>query len=214
MRYLALATDYDETIAVKGRLEANAISPLERLRASGRKAILVTGRTVDDLMAACPRLDLFHCVVAENGAVLYWPTARETNVVCEPLPPAFVAALRERRIPHSVGRVIVGSQHPHECSILEIIRELGRELHIVFNGDAVMVLPPGVNKGTGLEQALRRMGLSPPRRRRQREQRPLLPRADRVRRHLRRASRNSRPGPLLRPRPTRPRETGGPLRAW
>lgn len=160
MRYLALATDYDETIAVEGRLAPEAISALERLRASGRKAVLVTGRTVDDLVAACPRLDLFQCVVAENGAVLYWPAARETNVLCEPLPAAFVEALRDRRIPHSVGRVIVGSSHPHECAILEIIRELGRELHIVFNGDAVMVLPPGVNKGTGLEQALRRMGLS------------------------------------------------------
>jgi hydroxymethylpyrimidine pyrophosphatase-like HAD family hydrolase len=161
MRYLALATDYDETIAVHGRLAPSAISALERLRASGRKAILVTGRVVEDLLTACPRHDLFDCVVAENGAVLYWPATRETNVVCEPMPAAFLDALRERRIPHSVGRVIVGSHHPHECSILDAIRVLGRELHIVFNGDAVMILPPGVNKGTGLEKALRRVGLSP-----------------------------------------------------
>lgn len=161
MRYLALATDYDETIAVEGRLSPDVISALERLRSSGRKAILVTGRKVDDLVTACPRLDLFDCVVAENGAVLHWPAARETTVVCEPVPPRFVEALRVRGIPHSVGQVIVSSRHPHESAMLEIIRELGTELQIVFNGDAVMILPPGVNKGSGLEKALRRMGLSP-----------------------------------------------------
>jgi hypothetical protein len=44
---------------------------------------------------------------------------------------------------------------------MEVIRELGLELQIVFNRDAVMVLPPGGNKGTGLAKALREVGLSP-----------------------------------------------------
>ena len=40
MRYLALATDYDNTLALEGRLSGAARAALERLRASGRRAIL------------------------------------------------------------------------------------------------------------------------------------------------------------------------------
>src|SRR5690606_14257865 len=42
-----------------------------------------------------------------------------------------------------------------------VIRELGLELQIIFNKGAVMVLPPGVNKATGLTAALEELGLSP-----------------------------------------------------
>jgi hypothetical protein len=59
MRYLALVTDHDGTLAVDGAMSAEAVAALERLRRSGRRAILVTGRRLPDLMAVCPRLDLF-----------------------------------------------------------------------------------------------------------------------------------------------------------
>ena len=42
MRYLALVTDYDGTIASKGRASAAALHAIARLRASGRRSILVT----------------------------------------------------------------------------------------------------------------------------------------------------------------------------
>ncbi len=49
---------------------------------------------------------------------------------------------------------------PNETAVLEVIRELGLELQIVFNKGAVMVLPAGVNKASGLEAALADLGLS------------------------------------------------------
>src|SRR5206468_1017620 len=42
-----------------------------------------------------------------------------------------------------------------------VIREMGLELQVIFNKDAVMVLPSGVNKATGLASALAELGLSP-----------------------------------------------------
>src|SRR5690242_4190153 len=86
VRYLALATDYDETIARHGRLGDDAKAALQRLRASGRRAVLVTARTLDDLLSVCPELDLFAAVVLENGAVLHVPSRRETQVLCPPVP--------------------------------------------------------------------------------------------------------------------------------
>ena len=51
--------------------------------------------------------------------------------------------------------------HPHEEEVLKAIRDLGLELQVIFNKGAVMVLPSGVNKGTGLAAALQELQLSP-----------------------------------------------------
>ncbi len=60
----------------------------------------------------------------------------------------------------SVGDVIVATWHPHEQEAIEAIRECGLELQIVFNKEAVMILPTGVNKMTGLCAALEDLKLS------------------------------------------------------
>jgi energy-coupling factor transporter ATP-binding protein EcfA2 len=43
---------------------------------------------------------------------------------------------------------------------LEAIRDLGLEHQVIFNRESVMVLPPGVNKATGLTAALKELHLS------------------------------------------------------
>jgi hydroxymethylpyrimidine pyrophosphatase-like HAD family hydrolase len=162
MRYHALATDYDGTLAHEGRVAPPTRDALERLRRTGRKLILVTGREVADLERVCPDLAIFDLVVAENGGVLYWPSTRELRVLVEPPPPRFAAALLERGVPDvRSGKVVVATWQPHEGTVLDVIRELGLELQVVFNKGAVMVLPSGINKGTGLRAALEDLRLSP-----------------------------------------------------
>ena len=161
MRYLALATDYDGTLATDGRLSEEAIGAVKRLRASGRRVILVTGRRLLELLEVLPQIDMFDCVVAENGAVLYIPQTREETVLCRPLHLLFIERLRNLGVdPIEVGRVIVSTWVPHQNAVLQAIQETGLELLIVFNKNAVMVLPAGINKATGLNAALRRFGLS------------------------------------------------------
>lgn len=96
MRYYALATDYDGTLASQGRVDDATLAALERLRASGRKLIMVTGRELNDLLHVFPQIDLFDHVVAENGALLYRPASREEKRLGEPPPEAFVDALQKR----------------------------------------------------------------------------------------------------------------------
>jgi hypothetical protein len=162
MRYLALACDYDGTLASDGQVHEETLAALERLRDSGRKLILVTGRQLDDLLKVFPHLNLFERVVAENGALLYRPATREEKLLGEPPPEEFVKALQERGVDSlGVGRVIVATWHPHEDKVIEVIRKLGLEYQVILNKDAVMVLPSGVNKASGLSAALVEMGLSP-----------------------------------------------------
>ncbi len=79
MRYLALASDYDGTLAQDGVVSPETVEALDRLRHSGRKLILVTGRELPDLEKTFNRLDLFDRVVGENGALLYNPGLAESE---------------------------------------------------------------------------------------------------------------------------------------
>jgi HAD superfamily hydrolase (TIGR01484 family) len=160
MRFLLLATDYDGTLARDGRVEGKTIAALDRLRSSGRKLILVTGRHMPDLSTVFSRFDLFDRIVAENGGLLYQPATREEKLLCEPPNEHFLSLLRERNIPFVPGRTVVASWHPHEEEMLQAIRDTGLDLQVTFNKGSVMVLPSGVNKATGLNSALRELGIS------------------------------------------------------
>jgi hydroxymethylpyrimidine pyrophosphatase-like HAD family hydrolase len=162
MYLITVATDYDGTLAHHGRVDEPTIAALERLKASGRKLLMVTGRELPDLKRIFDRFDLFDAVIAENGSLLYFPETEEERLVAAAPPPELVAALRNRGVtPLSVGGGIIATWEPNETTVLECIRELGLEWQIIFNKGAVMALPPGVNKATGLAAALDALEVSP-----------------------------------------------------
>lgn len=161
MYLMALATDYDGTLAEDGAVRQETLEALKRLKQTGRKLLLVTGRELPDLKRVFPHTDLFDKVVVENGALLYSPDSEEEKPIAPAPPPEFVERLRQKGVDEiSVGRSIVATWEPHQTAALEAINELGLELEIIFNKGAVMVLPSGVNKATGLKSALEEMQLS------------------------------------------------------
>ena len=162
MRYHVLAADYDGTLARDGRVDAPTLQALSRLADTGRKLVLVTGRQLDDLLAVFPEAVRFTRIVAENGAVLHRPDTRETRDLAGPVPAALVDTLRGAGVtPLSAGRVIVSTWQPWDTAVLEAIRTLGLELQVIFNKGAVMVLPSGINKASGLLAALDELRISP-----------------------------------------------------
>jgi len=162
MNYLALASDYDGTLAHDGHVSESTLGAIERLKASGRKFILVTGRELPELQKTFPRLDVCDIVVVENGAVLYWPSEGREEVLGEPPPEAFIAEMVRREVkPFSCGRCIFATWKPLDAAVLEAIQELGIGYQVILNKGAVMVLPSGINKATGLAEALKRTEISP-----------------------------------------------------
>jgi len=162
VRYLALATDYDGTLASHGIVEPQTVEAVRRLAATGRKLILVTGRRIDDLIQVFPEVAIFDRVVAENGPLVYRPQSRETRALSEPPPAAFVEELKRRRVqPLTIGQVFVATEQPNETVVREAIRELGLDLQVILNKGSVMVLPASVNKATGLSAAIDELALSP-----------------------------------------------------
>ncbi len=161
MYFLALATDYDGTLAHDGLVVTETCRSLYRLKESGRRLILVTGRELPDLVRIFPQTSMFDRVVAENGALLFDPETGVEQLLAPPPPARFVERLRELGVgPLSVGRGIVATWEPHQDAVLRAIHELGLELQIVFNKGAIMILPPGINKATGLRAALRELEIS------------------------------------------------------
>jgi hydroxymethylpyrimidine pyrophosphatase-like HAD family hydrolase len=161
MRYVALACDYDGTLAEHGHVAPRTVRALEELRATGRRLILVTGRLLEDLSAVFPQITLFDVVVAENGGVLYDVPGGNVESLAEQPSQDFVRKLRDRRVsPLSVGRVIVATCEPHEHTVLKAIHDLKLERQLIFNKGAVMVLPSGVDKASGLHHALQHLKLA------------------------------------------------------
>lgn len=162
MYFIALATDYDGTLAHDGVVSKKTLSALERLKKTGRKLILVTGRELPDLKQVFPELGIFDKVVAENGALNYTPASEEERTISPAPSPDLVARLKKRGVkPLSVGRSIVATWEPHQATVLDVIKKLGLELEIIFNKGAVMILPSGINKAAGLAAALQDLRLSP-----------------------------------------------------
>jgi len=87
-------------------LDDATMAALARLRATGRKLLLVTGRQIGDLQTVCPELGRFDSIVAENGALIYHPRSRETRLLAEAPPPEFAQALRARGKRRNVKRLI------------------------------------------------------------------------------------------------------------
>ena len=134
MYFVALATDYDGTLAHDGRVNAATIEALKEVKRSGRKLILVTGRDLPDLQRVFPEVDLCDLVVAENGALLFNPAKKEEVLLAEPPSPAFVARLRELGVtPLAMGRTIVATWEPNETAVLRAIR-WSREQGVPFLG--------------------------------------------------------------------------------
>ena len=160
MKYRALATDYDGTIAFEGSVDDATLAALRRVRAAGHRLILVTGRELADLFNTFTHADLFDRIVAENGAVLYDPGVKLTESLAPAPPPALIDTLTRQAVPLSVGHSIVATVEPHEHQVLAAIRDLGLEWHVIFNKGSVMALPAEVTKATGLKPALEAIGVS------------------------------------------------------
>jgi hydroxymethylpyrimidine pyrophosphatase-like HAD family hydrolase len=160
-QFRALVTDFDGTLACEGTVSPPTLVALRRLKAAGFSLILATGRQLDQLIAIFPAIGLFDEVVAENGALLYQPATRTSHMLASAANAQILDVLRERGVtPLLVGQVIIASLVEHEATIRRAVAASGLPLHVICNKDAVMILPAGVDKASGVEAALNALGLS------------------------------------------------------
>jgi hydroxymethylpyrimidine pyrophosphatase-like HAD family hydrolase len=161
MKFSCLACDYDGTIAHDGKVAPSTLAALKRFAAAGGKLLLVTGREIRDLLQIFPEIVMFDRVVAENGALLYDPATRSEQLLAPPPSEILITELGRRGIQMSVGRAIIATWRPHVQDVISAIRETNQNACVILNKNAVMVLPAGVNKASGLHIALSGLGIAP-----------------------------------------------------
>jgi phosphoglycolate phosphatase (TIGR01487 family) len=158
--FQAIACDYDSTLARQGRVAPESLRALTRARAAGRKLILITGRTLNDLRTVFSELSAFDLLVVENGAVLFDPSSKVEQVLCAEAPPEFLAALSRSKVPFSLGRRVVATLRRYQSTIERLIEDCEVELVVTLNRESVMILPQGIDKGSGLKAALQPLALA------------------------------------------------------
>jgi len=159
MKFSVLALDYDGTIAREGVLDPQVRAATAEVRAQGITVVIVSGRVLSDLKNAAGDLGFVDAVVAENGAVLWFPNGHSRLLGAAP-PAVFLAELKRRGIAFSTGQCILEADASFAQSMLAVIRELELPLVLVFNRSRLMVLPQSISKATGLRAALDALRLS------------------------------------------------------
>jgi len=159
--YRLLAFDHDETLAMDGRMHPSAAGALAEARRAGWRLALVTGRTFDRLVEICPELSLFDFVVPENGCMLHTPaTGAVEDLVAGPVE-RLRARLEAASIPFFPGRVVTITKRRYEAEVYAVLDSDGLAFDCFPNRPAVMIVPRGTSKATGLAAGLARLGIGP-----------------------------------------------------
>jgi len=157
---IVLACDLDGTLAEDGQINEQTWEVLRIAKLAGLVLILVTGRTLDSFITEFPFTELCEAIVAENGAVIYFPHRDAITLPFGHMDPAFIQRMEAMDIPLERGLAIVATWVPHDETLLKVLRESKGSVTVEYNRDAVMVLPPGVTKGSGLKFVLQELGYS------------------------------------------------------
>lgn len=161
MHLTVLACDLDGTLAEEGEVAPETWEVLRQAKTAGLAIILVSGRTLDSFAAEGPYAELCEAIVAEDGGVVYFPRRDTVALPFGRLAPAVLQRLEDLGVPLERGMAIAATQVPHDEAVLDVLREVGGGVTVEYNRGAVMVLPPGATKGTGLRYALNELGYSP-----------------------------------------------------
>jgi len=155
-----LATDYDGTIATRGRIPDNVEKDLLEVKQAGLLIAIVTGRGFDDLLRVCPQINIFDLIIAENGAIIYFPSQDKIEPLANKPPIEFITQLMQNNIPFHQHRIetIVRRRFAEKASAL--IEKFQFPLHIIPHQDYALILPIGINKAKGLEKALSHLNIT------------------------------------------------------
>ncbi len=155
----AVALDLDGTLA-DGAISPETMAAIRDGREAGLAMVLVTGRIQTELEAEFGRLACeFDAVVYENGAVVL--TGDEARELARPVEGLLADRLTERDVSFRRGQVLLACEAADADAVHHLVDELGLDCQLLRNRSALMVLPSGVSKGTGLQAALSELGISP-----------------------------------------------------
>ncbi|MBD3309608.1 glycosyltransferase [Candidatus Woesearchaeota archaeon] len=163
--FKAIITDMDRTIvdpAPKHVFDPGDydIELLEEFKKIDCTKILATGRVIRYVKRLCTEFDVWDCVIAENGAVIYFPKTRKTITTNTSYMKKAKKIIRDMDLPGaSIGKIIASVPVKYEQKVKEKLQDLADHLSFFRNVDELMVLPHGTDKGMGVRLALKHLNI-------------------------------------------------------
>jgi len=155
-----LACDFDGTLAENGQVAPETWDALREARLGGLTTILVTGRVLNSFVSDLPCTDICEAIVAENGAILYYPRRDSIILPFGQVDGKLLNRIESLGIPIERGIAIAATRVPHDKAVLDMLRESRSSATVEYNREALMLLPPGTTKASGLAAALQELGFS------------------------------------------------------
>jgi hydroxymethylpyrimidine pyrophosphatase-like HAD family hydrolase len=158
---MVVALDVDGTLFDGEAVDARAIGAVRSAVAHGHVIVIVTGRPWVDLATVIPEvLRLCTLAVCEHGALMVDVATASTTHLAAPVSESIRQALASATAsPMVVGEATIGLP----VGDLEIAESIcaapDSGCYVVVNKDSIAIVPLGCDKGTGLEAAVRHMGL-------------------------------------------------------
>jgi sucrose-phosphate phosphatase subfamily len=155
----AIITDLDRTITntpPKPIFDPNDYDKelLAELRRLDTSLILATGRTIHYVRKLCSHFKIWRCVIAENGAVIYFPSTKKTITTNTTFMTRTKKIIRGLHLPGTtIGKVITSNRSKDIKKIRKALGKLQDNVNFVENVNETMTLPTGVDKGTGIHLA-------------------------------------------------------------
>lgn len=161
MHLKVIALDLDGTIAENNVVALETWATLRKAKREGFTLILVTGRRMVEISTIGPFDEICEAIVAEDGAAIYFPRNDTIMLPFGRLASNVIEQLTALHIPMEQGLAIAATWQPHDRKVLEVLSKTAYAATLEYNKGAVMIMPPGATKGTGLLIALNELGFSP-----------------------------------------------------
>jgi hydroxymethylpyrimidine pyrophosphatase-like HAD family hydrolase len=153
MNQRVLAFDFDGTIAEEGLVPNEIIEVFRQAYSQTHALFLVTGRLYRQ--ANIERiLPYLTGIVWENGAVLEHLPSKRVSLPFGTLPKLMVKDLEQTGIEMLTGMAIAATWAQHESLVKRISDQHNYLPSLDWNKMALMILPTGANKGSGLTRLL------------------------------------------------------------
>lgn len=159
MAHRLLAFDFDGTIATDGHIPLPLIDALRRAVSNDYHLFLVTGR----LFRHAPIEPLFPYltgIVWENGAVIERCPEGHVTLPFGTLPSSMIQEMERAGIELICGMAIAATWTQYEPQMAPIMASYAHAVACEYNKGAVMILPRGANKASGLAHLLQCVGLA------------------------------------------------------
>ncbi len=159
LEFNAIACDRDGTL-VKGKTLTDPVrQAIDLFQNAGGTFLLATGETIDQL-SEFTDLHRFDLVIAENGALLYWPRKKCSKLLTTKRSSEVLGTLQVEDIKaEAIGEVIISAKAAEGEWLRQVVSPY-TDWTIVHNRDDVMALPVGIDKGTGLAAAVAEFGFA------------------------------------------------------